>query len=264
MKAQKRLSTDEIERRLIADAENPDAWEPAIKVSSSRSPRPAWYQGLKEVNRRERDLLIVSQTPLDGATRVTSRLGSGTGKTFQVSTFYRQYYGRLVHFYSTSFRFARPDAEELAQDAFVRFYEAMNEYSGEAEWAYLETIARNVAYNSIRSQKSKTRTAQIIDIEEARRKRRLHLSQEIDLSAREEQALLRKRLHDAIADLPEGQRRCVQLWLDGFTYDNISRVLAISADAVKSRLRDAKNRLRSHIAESEHKEGAVPARSAKR
>jgi RNA polymerase sigma factor (sigma-70 family) len=250
MKAQKRLSTEEIERRLIEDAENPDAWEPAIKVSASRSPRPAWYRGLKEVNRRERDLLIVRQLPSGGTTRRASRRGSASDKTLQLSTFYQQYYGRLVHFYSTSFRLARPDAEELAQDAFVRFYEAMNEYRGEAEWAYLETIARNVAYNSIRSQKSQNRTAQIIDIEEARRNRQLPVRQEIDLSAREEQALLRKCLHDAIAELPEGQRRCIQLWLDGFTYDDISKALAISADVVKSRLHHAKIRLRSRMEEA--------------
>jgi DNA-directed RNA polymerase specialized sigma24 family protein len=34
---------DEIKRALIADANNPDAWERVATVPSSTSPRPAWY-----------------------------------------------------------------------------------------------------------------------------------------------------------------------------------------------------------------------------
>jgi hypothetical protein len=43
MTARKKVSPDEIKQRLIADAENPDAWEPLGAVASSSSPRPAWY-----------------------------------------------------------------------------------------------------------------------------------------------------------------------------------------------------------------------------
>ena len=42
MSSRKKLSED-VKRRLIADAENPDAWEKPIAVPPSRSPRPAWY-----------------------------------------------------------------------------------------------------------------------------------------------------------------------------------------------------------------------------
>lgn len=43
MIARKKVSPDEIKRRLIADAENADAWEPLGTVAPSSSPRPAWY-----------------------------------------------------------------------------------------------------------------------------------------------------------------------------------------------------------------------------
>jgi hypothetical protein len=43
MTARKRLTDSEVERVLVADAENPDAWEDPITVSSSTSPRPSWY-----------------------------------------------------------------------------------------------------------------------------------------------------------------------------------------------------------------------------
>ncbi|HXH41975.1 MAG TPA: sigma-70 family RNA polymerase sigma factor [Thermoanaerobaculia bacterium] len=136
MKAQRKLSAEEIERQLIDDARSPDAWGPAIRVGPSRTPRPSRYRQTIEADRREK---------------------------------VRQHHAR------------------------------------------------------------------------------------VPMSDRDRglQAFLRKRLHDAIAELPESQRQSVQLWLDGFKYREISNVLGISPEAVKSRLRDAKNHLRSRLDDSE-------------
>jgi hypothetical protein len=46
---QKRISDAEIEKDLVADGENPAAWEPPIRVLPSRSPRPAWYGRTKHL-----------------------------------------------------------------------------------------------------------------------------------------------------------------------------------------------------------------------
>jgi len=43
MSARKKLSDEQIKRRLISDAEKAGAWEAPIRVPPSRSPRPAWY-----------------------------------------------------------------------------------------------------------------------------------------------------------------------------------------------------------------------------
>ena len=51
MKNKKQVSETEIERQLIADADNPDAWEEPITVPSSASPRPAWYGRSKKISR---------------------------------------------------------------------------------------------------------------------------------------------------------------------------------------------------------------------
>ena len=40
---QERTSDMEIEEGLLADAENPEAWEAPIRVPPSHSPRPEWY-----------------------------------------------------------------------------------------------------------------------------------------------------------------------------------------------------------------------------
>lgn len=44
MRNLKKASNVDIERQLIADADNVDAWDAAIKVAPSTSPRPDWYR----------------------------------------------------------------------------------------------------------------------------------------------------------------------------------------------------------------------------
>src|SRR5205807_10529148 len=48
MRELKKISTTEIERVLLADADNMDAWEAPITVARSSGPRPEWY-GRKEL-----------------------------------------------------------------------------------------------------------------------------------------------------------------------------------------------------------------------
>ena len=160
---------------------------------------------------------------------------------------YRKYYKRMVRFYVLSFRVTEEDAEELTQDAFLRFLDAMDEYRGDAEWAYLEKVARNVAYNRIRSQHTAKRGAETVDIHDRNAIAEPAAPAEPDYVQREQEAIRRKRLRDAIAELPTGSRECIQLWLNEFTYDEIAKFLRITVDAVKSRLRDARKMLRAKL-----------------
>src|SRR5689334_16009875 len=152
---------------------------------------------------------------------------------------YQKYYRRLVRFYVQAFRFSEEDAEELAQDAFVRFYEALDEYRGDAEWGFFETIARNVAYNKIRAGKTAKRSAHLVDLDAPDFRHDPAAPQGPDYAERQHEALIKKQLRETIDQLPPGQRECLQLWLDGFKYDEIAKFLRVSVDAVKSRLRDA-------------------------
>lgn len=168
---------------------------------------------------------------------------------------YQKYYWRVVRFFVRAFRFSEEDSEELTQEAFLRFYEAMDEYRGDAEWAFFETIARNVAYNRIRSTKTRKRSGQTIAIDDPQvAGNQPHAPEEPDYAERQHAAVRRKQLHDAITELPAGQRECLQLWLDDFKYDEIATALRISMDAVKSRLRDAKKLLGAKLGD----DGTLP------
>jgi RNA polymerase sigma-70 factor (ECF subfamily) len=167
---------------------------------------------------------------------------------------YNRYYARMLRFFRRVFRLSEADAEELTQDSFVRFYRTMDEYRGEAEWALLETIARNVGFNRVRSQKTikrgsvKPDSLDDWDHEDHPEAAQTHpLDRMID-------AERKTSLRNAIAELPKGQRQCVQLLLEDMSYDEIARALRISLDAVRSRIRDARRLLKERLGD----EGALP------
>jgi len=167
---------------------------------------------------------------------------------------YNRYYARMLRFFRRVFRVSEEDAEELTQESFVRFYRAMDEYRGEAEWALLETIARNAGYNRVRSLKTIKRGAvQAESLDEWDRAEDPETGQPHPLD-RMIDAELRTRLRRAIAELPKGQRQCLQLRLDDLSYEEISSALRISMDAVRSRIRDAKRSLRDRLGD----EGVLP------
>lgn len=168
---------------------------------------------------------------------------------------YKRYRVRMVRYFCRVFRLSEADAQELTQDSFIRFYRAMDEYRGEAEWALLETIARNVGYNRVRSVTTVKRGSIRPESLESREERNdpADVEQRHPIDTMIETERLR-RLYDAIAELPSGQRQCLQFWLEDFSQEEIARALRISVVAVKSRIRDAKRALRERLGD----EGALP------
>lgn len=168
---------------------------------------------------------------------------------------YKRYYAGMLRFFRQVFRVSEADAQELTQDSFLRFYRAMDEYRGEAEWALLETIARNVGYNRVRSlttiKRGAVKPESLDEIDSAR-------TDPADVQSDPVEKLIadqrRQRLRQAILGLPKGQRRCLQLWLEDLTYEEIAAALQISLDAVRSRIRDAKRLLRERLGD----EGVLP------
>ena len=158
------------------------------------------------------------------------------------TSLYEKYYRRIVSFYVRSFDLSRDDAKELAQDVFVRFYEGMDQYRGEAEWTFLERTARHLVYNRYRSGKTKKRNADLVGLDDLKFGSG-PAGEEPNYEARQEELLRKKALHEAIAALPPGQRQAMDLRMQGFSYEEIAVALRTSADAVKSRIRDAKKLL---------------------
>jgi RNA polymerase sigma-70 factor (ECF subfamily) len=156
------------------------------------------------------------------------------------------YYDRLVAFIR-QLGFEHEDARDLAQDVFVRVLEHRDDYRGEAKWNFLEQVARRLAYNAIRDGKAAKRHGIMVP-EEAL------LDRPDPHSPRPEAVVLRKevgqRLRDAIDQLDEGQRICVEyFYIAELSYKEICPLLGISEPALKSRLNAARARLKELLGE---------------
>lgn len=164
---------------------------------------------------------------------------------------YRQHYRRMLRYFHQVFRVPTADAEDLIQDSFIRLFKAMGEYEDPAQWPLLETIARHVGYNYVRSMKTikrggGVRPESLDDSERAEDPADTRQRHPVDTMIETERL---RQMEAAIGDLSNGQRQCLQAWLDDQSSEQIAQSLRLSVLAVKSRIRDAKRALRERLGE---------------
>ncbi|HEY6141042.1 MAG TPA: RNA polymerase sigma factor [Thermoanaerobaculia bacterium] len=155
---------------------------------------------------------------------------------------YKRFY-RRVYVFMIRMRFSHQEAEDLAQDTFARVFKAMEHYRGEAEWKYIEITARRLAYNKIRGSKTIKRGGKEVPLDQQTELVDRNATLEEKVAYREKIAQLR----DAIQELPASLKEPLLEQLEGRTYVEVAGKLNITVDAVKSRLRDARNRLRERF-----------------
>lgn len=165
---------------------------------------------------------------------------------------YERHYRAIVRFLINGLRVPVAEAEDIAQETFVRFWESIRDYRGEAEWAFLEIVARRVYFNKRRGdltekRRLETNATSLDDIRHWQEPAAKHQ----DLADRELAQFMVRRLREAMRDLPPRQKECLMMRIDGFKYEQIAAILAVSVDAVKSRLRDAKRKLHADLSDLE-------------
>jgi RNA polymerase sigma-70 factor (ECF subfamily) len=150
------------------------------------------------------------------------------------------YYGRVVYFFKQR-GFSEEDARDHAQQVYLRVFRSMGSYRGEAKWNYLEQTARRVALNVIRDAAARKRRALMVS-EDALTEVQDPRVIPTDLVLQRRSIL--QRVGEAVEQLPPDQKACLLLYAQGLSYHEISEHLGISDSGVKSRLHDARSRLR--------------------
>jgi len=131
-------------------------------------------------------------------------------------------------------------ARDFTQDAFVRAFERFGEFRGDASLAtWLHAIAVNVILNGLKKVKrirSREEGMDVLpDVPEMRR------TAEPDL---------KRRLHAAIAALPDGYRMVFVMHdVEGYTHEEIAASLGIQPGTSKAQLSRARGKLREALAE---------------
>jgi RNA polymerase sigma-70 factor (ECF subfamily) len=143
----------------------------------------------------------------------------------------------------------RQEAEDLAQDVFLRLYRSRKRYRPRAKLAtWVFFIARNVGRNALRRRRRKRLTP--VGLPRDTDDGPAVLGRTDDSTApgrRVERAELAGVVRRAVAALNRRQREAVELQFDDRTYAEIASALAMSAKAAKSLLYRARNELRSAL-----------------
>ena len=139
-------------------------------------------------------------------------------------------------------------AEDLAQEVFLRVYQARERYRPDARFTtWLYRIATNLALNAIRDRKGEVPQSDEESSEGGPSATRL-----VDSRPNVEQQLMqsdRERvIRQAVEELPERQRAAVILHkYQNVDYQQIAKILGISESAVKSLLFRAYESLRTRL-----------------
>lgn len=157
----------------------------------------------------------------------------------------------------------REQADELAQETLLKAYQNIHQFRHEARFStWLRKIAQNVWINADRKAAADKRSVDTVPLEledtegEARPlevaeanfygERPAHPAQVAAALDRERTQVL----NDALAELPEGQRRSFELWaLEDLKYREIAEHMGVDIGTVKSQISAARKRLRPLVSE---------------
>jgi len=166
----------------------------------------------------------------------------------------KRYEGRLYNFLLKMTK-NREDAEDLLQKTFVKAYEKLNTFRGKSSFStWLFSIALNFYLMKKRVEKDiKLETLDsAIDLEGL-----AHPQAVVDWDERPDEALDKKEIKEilgkAIDKLPPIYRGVFILKdIEGFSHEEISKMLDISIPAIKTRLLRARLFLRSQLSDYFH------------
>lgn len=135
-------------------------------------------------------------------------------------------------------------AEEIAQETFVRAYNAMGSFDSRSEpYTWLYRIAVNLALNELRSRKTRGIPSDVDDV-------RLSavLTSTDDPHAASQRKSTYHALCEAMDSLSEALRTTLILvCIDGLPHDAVAQILGIPEGTVAWRVHEARKKLRAHL-----------------
>ena len=145
----------------------------------------------------------------------------------------------------------REDALDVSQEAFLKAYHALGNFRGESKFSvWLYRIVSNACLDFLRERKRRAEVSlSVVDDEDESAEVEIRddsLSPETLL----ERKLTREAVQRGLLSLPEDQRKILLLReIQGFSYEEIGRILSLESGTVKSRIFRARRKLCEFLAE---------------
>jgi RNA polymerase sigma-70 factor (ECF subfamily) len=162
-------------------------------------------------------------------------------KTGDTSSQYELYGLYVDAMYNVGLRFLgnKEDAEDIVQDSFVDAFKKLHSFKYESSFgAWLKRIVINKSINHL-----KAKRVPVVPMEA----HEFHLTDDAPVEA---EAVDLKKVRSGIAQLPDGYRQIINLYLiEGYDHVEIGQVLGISTSTSKSQYHRAKKKLLEIISE---------------
>ncbi len=148
------------------------------------------------------------------------------------------------------------DAEDMAQEAFLKAYRSLGEFRGESKFSvWLYRIVSNVCLDHLRRQSRRPTVSLTAEDEEGEQTQWDVPDESLSPERLLEQKLMREAVQKGLNALPEEQRQILLLReIRGLSYEEIGRILDLEPGTVKSRIFRARKRLCAFLLE----EGNIP------
>jgi len=151
---------------------------------------------------------------------------------------------------------SRPEAEDVAQETFIRAYQALARFDGRSEpYTWLYRIAVNLSLNTIRARRTARTSGDATDP----RLEAFMVESRPDAANPSESALERqqyKALCEGIDGLSETLRTTLVLvCVDGLSHEEASQVLGAPEGTIAWRVHEARRKLREFMASKGYKLG---------
>jgi RNA polymerase sigma-70 factor (ECF subfamily) len=160
---------------------------------------------------------------------------------------YAELVGRYQHYvFTLALKYCqnREDAEEVAQDIFIKVYRSLADFKGTSKFStWLYTITYNTSVTFLRKKK-----LNVSSMDDERTFMQLE-SQESSFSANlVEQKTRVNRVNEAISQLSADDAQIITLFYKGDqTLEEIGRIMGMEANTVKVRLHRARHKLKEKL-----------------
>ena len=148
------------------------------------------------------------------------------------------------------------DAEDMAQEAFLKAYRSLPEFRGESKFSvWLYRIVSNVCLDFLRRQSRRPAVSLTAEDDEGEELQWEVPDERYSPEKLLEQKLTREAVQKGLAELPEEQREILLLReIKGLSYEEIGEILSLEPGTVKSRIFRARKRLCAFLL----REGNIP------
>jgi RNA polymerase sigma factor (sigma-70 family) len=144
-------------------------------------------------------------------------------------------YRKKVYYACRAFYSDSAAAEDATQETFLRAYEKMGQFSGGDLGGWLTRIAKNICIDQWRKRRPEGLVEESDLGEDG--------AVEIPVAPTYDLRLSAQRVWDEMRSLSPEQRRCLEMKVEGYSYEETAAMTGMSVDAVKSHLQNGRRML---------------------